>query len=472
MNSKILVIGVVVVLVAAGAAIGVTALNKDDSSSSRELLTETLQVYGNANGDWTIDDDDVDLIKEIIEKNSDDDDSNDIVWEKAYPFADAEFDGVLDQSDVDLAYALAHNTATHVSFYDGLGELMTNVKCNPQKIYAFQIQNAEICAIMGVGDHVVAGGPPIQYYADLLYGEGHAENMWFGSGNYDKLNELEIDMYLVFAPTQKATPTEKLPDTDVVYLGLYTPDCNNLESSAWAQGILEAGYIFNCKERAEGYLEFLIDIKEKIYDVTSEMSDSDKVNVLVSNYAHALTGADTTVTAYTKADTISQAVALAGGYNVAELTTAWTVGYGSTNSVEWLTDLHERGFDLDFVTMHFQRYAWTGEDTSVPVGGYTATDASGMKNAVDSIKTLDVYSTNNIDTDGLIMLPQEFRNGINGGILAAAYFFEAFYPEEAEDIGFSADECMKEFCETWLQLPNYSFDDHRDATIYWPARDA
>lgn len=77
MNNKTIAIAVVAILLIAGAS-AFLLMKDDDEGSSRVMLDETLDVYGNANGDWTIDQKDTELIQKII-----DDDTID--WENLYP---------------------------------------------------------------------------------------------------------------------------------------------------------------------------------------------------------------------------------------------------------------------------------------------------------------------------------------------------------------------------------------------------
>lgn len=439
-TTKIVAVVVVVVIIVSG--VGIYFLLKDNSS--RELLSVSLEVYGNANGDWTIDEKDIEHIEKIISGEH-----------EATPFADANCDGVIDQKDIEQVRVLANGTAKKVWFLDGLG-VQVEVRCDPQRIYAFQVQNAEIACIMGVGDKVVAGGPPIEYYADFLF-PGQKSTMTFVASDYEVLATLDLDMYLVFGPAQKAAPAERLPGVDVVYFGLYEPDTANLESSSWGQGILKAGYVFNCKERAEGYLNFLLEIRDKIKSATDNIPNDKRVSVLTSGYSDYLKNADVkTMTVYLKSDTISQAVALAGAKNVAESLSVWN---GSTYSVvadvEQLTE-----WDIDWITMHYNYYEWTGLSVDNPAGGYTIKDPSEMYDAIDKVSTRPLLS--NVNSDHLILLPQEFRNGSNGGILCAAYLAKAFYPDRFA--GFDPDSYMKEFLEEWLGIKNYNFDEH-DAFI-------
>ena len=457
MDKRIIAVLVVIVVIvaAAGAYLVASGGDDDDGGIDRELLTDALEVYGNANNDWTIDGSDADFVQSIVDGDS--------KWNRsANPYADANNDDQITQADVDQINALANNTAETVWIVDGVGTIM-EVGCQPERIYAFQIQNAELATIMGYGDKIVAAGPPIENYAEFFFPDNPNDVEYF-SGDYERLSELNVDLYLVFSPTQIESPTEKLPNTDVVYLGLYYPEIADMESSAYAQGILKAGYIFGVKDRAEGYLDFLLDIRDEIYSYTKDISEADKPTVLVSQVSNSyfLSEDNHEIVAYTKNDTISQAVALAGGRNAAE----GVANYDSEDSysvrmdVEWLTEV-----DIDFVTIHFQRYAWTGIDQNMPEGGYTATDATGMYEMIDDIASRPLLD---VDRDNIIMLPQENRNGSHGGILAAMYLFKAFYPDLAPD--FDPDAYMEEYVTQWLGNETYDYDEHRDAIIAWGDR--
>ncbi len=455
MNNKLIAVAVVAIVLIAGVAAFVVVNKGSDDGEKRQLLTDALEVYGNANNDWTVDSSDADFVQSIVDGKTS--------WDKtANPYADANHDGKITQADVDQIKKLANNTAETVWIKDGVGTEM-EVHCKPQRIYAFQIQNAEIATIMGYGNNIVAGGPPIQYYESTLFPDNPNEVEYF-SGDYERLSELDIDLYLVFAPTQIETPTSKLPDTDVVYLGLYYPKIADMESSAYAQGILKAGYIFGAKDRAEGYLDFLLDIRDTIYDATKGLTESEKPNVLVSQLSNTyFDNLDKhEVVAYLKNDTISQAVALAGGNNVASSLDNYDseTTYAVRNDVEWLD-----GMDIDFMTVHFQRYAWTGIDNNSPEGGYTATDASGMYEYIDQIASRPLL---NIDRDHIIMLPQENRNGSSGGIMCAIYLFKAFHPDLAKD--FDPDEYMEEYITEWLGIDDYDYSEHKEAMIAWGDR--
>lgn len=460
MRKNLIAVALAAIIVIAATGVYIVTSDKNDDTRDRELLTDALEVYGNANNDWTIDQNDVKYVQNIVDGT--------VEWnQNTNPYADANHDGKITKADVEKIKSLTNNTADTVWIIDGVGTEM-EVKCQPQRIYAFQIQNAELATIMGYGNNIVAGGPPIEHYEEFLFPNNPHDTQYF-SGDYERLSELNLDLYLVFSPTQIETPTEKLPNTDVVYLGLYYPEIADMESSVYAQGILKAGYIFGAKERAEGYLNFLLEIRDKINSYTSTLTDSEKPNVLVSQLSNSymLSEDNHQIVAYLKNDTISQAVALAGGNNVARNLDNYdsNTTYSVKNEVEWLDKIEEELGTIDYMTIHFQKYAWSGLDSNSPGGGYTWTDSSEMYEYIDMISSRPLI---NVDRDHIIMLSQENRNGSSGGIMAAAYLFKAFHPDLAKD--FDPDAYMETYLTEWLGMSDYNYADHKDAIIAWGDR--
>jgi ABC-type Fe3+-hydroxamate transport system, periplasmic component len=444
-KTKLLTITAIAILAISAIGAGIYVLNNHSPARNpRALLSDSLEVYGNANGDWTINDDDIRYVEQIIRGDV-----------KESKFADSNQDGKIDSKDIEQIKALSNGTAKFVYVIDGLGDLV-KVNCSPERIYALQLQNAEIAAIMGVGKNVVAGGPPVEHYADFLL-PGQKESMTYVWENWEIIAELNVDMYMAFGASQKATPAEKLPGVDVIYMGLYEPITESLEKSLYGQGILKMGYIFNCKERAEGYLGFLIDIRDRIQVITSTIPENERVNVLTSGYSNYFMNENTkTITVYLEADTTTQAAALAGARNVAESLPNWSgASYSTTANLEWLDAI-----SVDWITLHYNYYDPWGVSTTTPPGGYTIKDSSEMYKTLTDVATRPMLE--NIDKDQIMLLPQEFRNGSHGGIILAAYLAKAFYPEYFKD--FDPDEYMKEYLTEWLGIENYDFEEY-DAFI-------
>jgi len=445
-KTKIITVLVVSILVIAGIGVVFYMFNNAGNNDRRALLSDSLEVYGNANDDWTIDNKDVEYVERII---------NGEVEESQ--FADANRDGKIDSKDIDQIKALANDTATEVWIVDGVGETM-KVNCNPKRVHTFQTQNAEIAAIMQIGQYVVSAGPPIQYYADWFFPPGKKESIVYTQYDFEVMTELDLDLYLVFSPSQKKDPKTQLPNVDVVYLGLYEPVTDNLERSTYGQGILKAGYIFGCKDRAEGFLNFLLEIRDEIQKRTALIPESERVTVLTSSYGGYFKDIDAkTLTVYLKTDTTSQAAALAGAKNVAESLPTWGgTTYSQTVDLEWLSTVK-----VDWVTLHYNYYEWSGSPT-YPAGGFSIKDPVEMYEALDDIATRPLLG--DLNHDQIAFLPQEFRNGSTGGVMLAAYLAKAFYPEHFAD--FDPDVYMEEFITKWWGVKNYNFEEYNAFIAY------
>ena len=119
MNSKaIAAIVIVAVVVVAAVVIAIGNGGNDDNSPTIDAAGDQGTVFGNANGDCRIDEEDVQLIEQLISNNNPDD-IND------YPLADVNHDGAIDEADVTLVRNIINGTATTVDVSDFTGNVVT-----------------------------------------------------------------------------------------------------------------------------------------------------------------------------------------------------------------------------------------------------------------------------------------------------------------------------------------------------------
>ncbi len=105
-TKKILAIVVVLILVVSAACVALLYMNKGDTNRVISGgAAGCLQVYGNANNDYYINNDDVSLIEKII--------SEELDWETDYPFADANCDSEVDDDDVAFVKDIINATKTN-----------------------------------------------------------------------------------------------------------------------------------------------------------------------------------------------------------------------------------------------------------------------------------------------------------------------------------------------------------------------
>ncbi len=449
MNNKTIAIAVVAILLIAGAS-AFFLMRGDDEGSSRVMLDETLDVYGNANGDWTIDQKDTELIQKII-----DDDTID--WRNLYPFADANHDGKIDQEDLDQTNALIQGKAEYVNMHDGLGNYK-HVRCNPERIAVDQIQICEYISIMGQGSKVVCGDFPASILGNAFYFDQKIESHGSNSApDYEKLRSMDVDLYLTFYTSSYDEKATKLNNTDVVYLGLYLTDTLDLERSSFVKAFLKGGYIFNDEQRAKEYVNWLLETRDEIKSISDKVDEKDRKNVLITGYGNSyfsFPDSLNSVSVYADGDTLGQAAILAG----AKLSAESFDDYG-TGKLSYKTDTEWLGFqDIDFIFMHSVRLQGNGKTVEyVPDQGYTVDNWKQFKDVQNSVAKLKYVQMADVDPEDVYLLAGDFRNNASSGLLLAAYMVKILYPEESGD--FDPYEIHQEYMD-WMGKKDYDIRSH------------
>jgi iron complex transport system substrate-binding protein len=277
MNTKIIVIVAVTILAVAGVGAGIALLTKD---SGGEYTVDTeLQIFGNANGDWKLNSDDVTYLREIISGEKE---------ESTY--ADANQDGVIDENDVTQVEAVIDRTAGHIWLVDGDSHVK-KISPDISRIGAEYYSNTELMCILQLQDKVVAVDNAPYQTREFYFGEERAAQITnlvnMNAPNYEFVAGLDLDILLTFSYAGTEAKQEVLEDVDVIYLGMYRPDVLEPERSEYIQGILKAGYIFDRVERAEAYVEWLLDVRDDISLTSRGIAEEDKVNVLMTDYSNS-----------------------------------------------------------------------------------------------------------------------------------------------------------------------------------------
>ncbi|MFA7032489.1 MAG: hypothetical protein WC201_02900, partial [Bacilli bacterium] len=310
MNKRYSVIAVVAILIVSGAA-GVLLLNLNNNPDRGYVPSTGLEVFGNANEDWKIDEDDLTALEEMIAGERD-----------PTAMADANNDGVIDEDDLEQVEAIINRTAEFLWLIDGDGNTK-KIKLDIERIGSEYYSNTELMCILDVKDKVVAVDNAPYQLKDFYFGEGRTDivnmvNMHVP--NYEAVADLNLDILLTFSYAGTEEKQEALSNVDVVYLGMYRPDVLEPEKSEYMQAILKAGYIFDRVERAENYIDWLLEVRDDIASVSETIAEEDKVKVLMTNYSNSHFADESIVewSLYTKIDPQGQALLLAGGHSVAQ----------------------------------------------------------------------------------------------------------------------------------------------------------
>ena len=154
-TTKIIAIGIVIVVAAAG--VGIFMLMKNDKSGG-EKVDAALEVFGNADKDYKIDGNDKDIIQNII-------DNKDGYNLEKYPLADANHDGNVDTADIELVQKIINGescTVYHMWYITNTDESrhdskVVDTKWPIKKCIANGAANALLCySMIGLDDKIVA----------------------------------------------------------------------------------------------------------------------------------------------------------------------------------------------------------------------------------------------------------------------------------------------------------------------------
>lgn len=457
MNTKILALTVIVIMVIAGAATAVIKMGGDKDTSKD--LDINLEIYGNADKDWDIDSDDANLVSRWIEAESaEDKEAMESMKDSInLTFADANRDGIIDSRDVDQINALATGSADHIWFLDGIGNEYDMDITDIQRIGCEYYSTTEAMLILGQNEKIVAVDNAPYQYRDFYFTAEQQKNLTnmvnMNEPDYSFINTLNLDVLLIFsASASYEAKQEKLPGTDVLYLGLYNPDLTDTANSSFIQGMLKAGYIFGAVERAEAYTNWVIDYRDKMMAIAGSIPDEEKPAVAMSNYTNQYfeNGTTTTLSIYTSIDPLGQAVLLAGGKNILG---AIGVEEGTGYSVKIGIDTIFNKSPVDYFFLHTVKYTYGGGVMSqTPDHGYLQDDYGPFEKACTNAKGQSLVSDESIS-----IIAGDFRNGCTGGILLAAYMGNLINPEYYSDID---PMSMHQEYIGWMGIEGYDINEH------------
>ncbi|MFP4545539.1 MAG: ABC transporter substrate-binding protein [Methanomassiliicoccales archaeon] len=449
-GDSILAVVIVCALVVAGLA-GLTLFpNNGDDGGELGDTRLSLEVYGNADMDEDIDEDDAQFIQDIIDGE-----------ENATEFADADRDGDIDGDDVDQVNAIVAGTATFIHLLDGNGDAI-EVDLPIDDLGVEYLSNVELVRALGVEDKVAAvDAAPYMlrwfYFPelgdDLLnLGKMHAPD-------YEHILELDLDALLTFSPSTDEKK-QNLPGVDVIFLGLYWPNVVTPEDSRFLQGVLKAGYLFDVVDRAENYVDWLLETVDSISSKTDGLQDSEKPDVFMSSMVDFFSDPSTTsMRTYTLKDPLSQMCLLAGGEPIAKDLPDWAgESYSTAVDPEWVLEQ-----DPDYAFIHMVRYTYSGIKKD-PAYGYATNDTESLQTTWDDIMSRQTISgLSAVENEKLYMIAGDFRNNAMGSVLGAAYLANILHPDLFEDL--DPQEIHQEYVSEWMGL-DYDLD--QSGTFLYP----
>jgi iron complex transport system substrate-binding protein len=400
-----------------------------------------LEVYGNANMDDKIDQQDVEYVNKIIAGTA-----------TSTTYADSNNDGKVDSNDVTQINALINGDASQINLLDGNGKLIT-VHLPVNRIIVEYIQQAELARILKLEDKVVGVDFCVDQLKSIYFPERANEIVSVGqmyNPDYEAVLRLDPDVLLTFSnsPATIDEKASKLAGVDVVFLGLYYPNVTNPEDSAFLQGILKAGYIFDRVDEATDYANWLLNITNTIRTTANTLTDSQKQTVLLTNYPYT---PSSTIKAYATIDTLGQVCILSGGENIASNMTSYFNSSSLAIDAEWILQN-----DPDYIFLHTVRYTFSGITYADPAQGLNVDDIASMQQCLHEYISQPMFAhLTAVKNNHVYIIAGDFRNNAMGGILGAVYLAATLYPEQFSDL--NPQTIHQEYITNYLRL-DYNLD--------------
>jgi len=253
----------------------------------------TLDIFGNANMDDTIDEKDIDYIEGVIKGTN-----------EATNLSDANYDGSVDDRDIDQVKRIMKSDEESLTLIDAAGRTVT-LKMPIKRIVAVTGDAAEAIRVLHATDKVV--GVSVDTLDDATYLPDFSKmpsvGKW-GEPDIEKILTLQPDLAISYKSAAPKYLEPKLNGTGIpiVALDLYRADDLPAEMKM-------LGYIVGKKDYADRYLEFFYNITDAVQEKTSNLPADKKTRVYLEGYADLKT--------YTKGKGGDLACTMAGGVNLA-----------------------------------------------------------------------------------------------------------------------------------------------------------
>jgi iron complex transport system substrate-binding protein len=384
MNKKILAVSVVAILVIAGLGTWFLWFNQNDGDSTgddgmdngllvgNELNDATfpsdfsrLWVYGNANEDDYINEDDVEYLEDIIEGDED-----------ITVLADSNCDGEIDDDDVEYLKDIINENDMKIYYVDNYDKVAV-VSWPVNSIATGYCSGAQAVEIAGATDKIdIADNYITKYYA--AFNSSYSSLPSYGEPddpNYEALIETGIDVYLIGyfnSGTDELLEQNLNPiGIDVMFLtccdqaGVEQPN-EDMDRTMMMIAFLIQGDM----GKAYDYLAWHDNIVSKVTDAAATISEADQTTFLMSRTSPNDKTSDISITGYNNINNIHAEIA--GAYSIGMHDSGLTSMY-QTISVEYIIGL---GSDVYCDNTHAGFRYGAGSDASARLATFLTQDSN------------------------------------------------------------------------------------------------
>lgn len=378
----------------------------------------TLGIFGNANMDSTIDEQDVSYVKGIISGTN-----------PATELADATYDGSIDEEDIEQIERMINGSEDYIflktfTIYDKAK--VVRVPLPVSKIAILNLASAEAirCVdaeemVIGVGTSVVEGNNK-EFFGELS--NRSTVGKW-SEPDVESIIQLRPDVVIAdlrFPNTEMLEDKLNTSGIVVIRMGFTYPDYFQSEMMA-------LGYILDRKSEAKDLLDFAYKYVDLIEDRVASIPAEERPRVysIYSPSDFWKTGSNGSI--------VDMLCGLAGGMNIAHDLKGGTGGMYPTVDPEWV--IKE---DPEII------FTWSSP------GGYSVSNDTEMMNVWESIvESPELSQVSAVKNKKVYLLTTEITSRPRW-FVGLAYLAKWFYPDNFEDL--DPEAIHKEYLERYQKV--------------------
>ncbi len=438
MNTKrALIVTVVVIIVLLAALMYVRAYNErfhvtEDRTTGLTVgyqLQESefpnsesrLWVYGNANEDDRIDDEDLDYLKGVVAMEN-----------PSTTLSDANCDGEVDWDDVEYLQRILDSDEMDVYYIDNYYRV-AEVSWPVSSIAIGYCSGAYVADLTGLTDKVVMVDSTIQQYWYVM-DDDYSTLPTYGtteSPNYEAIIAAGVDVYVVGycdANADQRSPSSLNPaGVDVMFVSTADNSGVDIPNESIDRSILMFAFLLQGDmEKTYSYLEWHDDLFDLMIQATSAIADEDKEAMIMarswrdnSHGSYSITGKDNTNNIH------------------AEWVGVYAVGQ---NDSQFLPNNYNNLSEEDILTL-IQRHSRDG------VIYYVDNEHDGMRGQYDLEECLradaEMLSSSPVQIHYMGMAREMGNSPLY--VVEAAFYVCVMYPEIAQQIGLDYRELFTEY---------------------------
>jgi len=379
----------------------------------------TLGIFGNANMDDTIDEQDIEYVQGIIDGTNDE-----------TKLADANYDGAVDEGDINQIELIIAGEEEELIVEDDMN-VVVHVSMPVKTAITADKSHAEALRAIKSSENIIAITEGIKnkpiFFSDLV-GLPSVASEYGKEPDYETILELAPDLYLTAIPASCEDDKRNLPGISVICLNLWEP-------AGFKERVIKLGYILDKREEAREYVEWHTDTVKMIKTRIEDNPGNDQPRILLASVY---------------GDTINVHTNRSGAGQILSLINVRTLG-------DTLMGTHPELDPEWVIEQNPEVILLFGPPESVD-RGYDTDDYSDMKNFREDLMEDPKFALTDAVTSGRIYVLDSDAMSYSGSyIIGMAYMAKMFYPDLFED--FNPQSVHQEYLSRFQDL-DYDLNEH------------